>query len=347
MSAFPNELSYSFNGRTSIGCVLESWGIRRGDEVLVPSWVCSSVLEPYRYLGASVRFYHVSPRSFAIDLNDLEANLSSATRVIHVINYFNVLQDWKGLKAIVPASVRLLEDNAYSLLTRQRQFLRLHADAAIYSFRKVLNVPGGGAFYPRGKDLSAGPLIHSVEIKRLLLPYSRSSYATTMFAIYRFCATVLRRSTSVPDSEGSEPSFASIKEKGISRVSRRAFKKQWRVYDQLVIDQEKRRVFLLDQLRTIPKLQFDGSLPGHDESNVVTVYIPDRDATFARLARDRYPVMVWPDLPLQILQHPRADGQEAEIGARTMQIFIDPRVRLEVYEQLARELGKVVEANRG
>lgn len=121
-------------------------GLGRGDTVLIPAYNCGHEVEPFLRTGARVRFYRVRS-DLAIDTEDLLAGIDASTRAVLVTHYFGFPQHIDTLRSICDArGLVLIEDCAHALLSRRgAEPLGTVGDVAVFSLRKTLPLPHGGA----------------------------------------------------------------------------------------------------------------------------------------------------------------------------------------------------------
>jgi len=137
-------------GRVAVWWAAKLLGLKHGDEVLVPAYHCGSEIDPLVRYGLTVRAYDVG-EDLAVRVQDVAARASDRTRAVYVIHYFGVAQDVTDLAAWCRRrKIKLIEDCAVALFAEGRNGpAGLSGDAAIFSFRKTLPVPDGGALVLR------------------------------------------------------------------------------------------------------------------------------------------------------------------------------------------------------
>jgi len=121
---------------TVIGEYLVTQGIR---EVLLPSYLCPSILNALEPLGLRFAFYQVQP-DLSIDLEDL-ARQARGQRAVYFINYFGFNQPPEAqaaLRGLQEKGVRVIEDNAQAAFHP-----RPIGDFAFSSLRKFCAHDGG------------------------------------------------------------------------------------------------------------------------------------------------------------------------------------------------------------
>ena len=112
--------------------------------MLLPELICREVLASVYLAGGTVAFYPVSqdlsPSCTADDMAEAKA--------IVAVNYFGFPQDLVVFRRYCQRTgAALIEDNAHGLFSRDThgELLGSRGDAGVFSFRKTIAVPDGGA----------------------------------------------------------------------------------------------------------------------------------------------------------------------------------------------------------
>lgn len=139
---FPNKhLTYTGGGYYSIIGILQQIDIKESQNVLLPSYLCHTILYPFQRLNINYRFYKIT-ENLEIDTTDLTNKIDENTRAIYFIDYFGFpqkhntiayLQKLKEEKHII-----LIQDLAQSFFSFNQTF----GDFAFNSFRKFLPIDG-------------------------------------------------------------------------------------------------------------------------------------------------------------------------------------------------------------
>lgn len=134
------------SGRVAIGLALREIGVGPGDEVLVPAYHSPSMIPPVLWRGAAPRFYRVQADA-AVDLDDLAANITPATRAVMVTHYFGFPQQMAPIRALCDArGIALIEDCAHCFIGEHGgRPVGAWGDYAIASSMKFLPIYEGGA----------------------------------------------------------------------------------------------------------------------------------------------------------------------------------------------------------
>jgi hypothetical protein len=128
---------------------LRACGVGAGDRVLVPGLICREVLASINLLDATPVFYPVS--------HELRAGFSPGdsgqAKAVLAVNYFGFPQELDVFRQYCERTgAALIEDNAHGLLSRDEngRLLGSRGDAGVFSIRKTIAVPDGGALVLNG-----------------------------------------------------------------------------------------------------------------------------------------------------------------------------------------------------
>ncbi len=144
------QVVFTHQGRTAIDLACEAFGLRTGDEVLVPAYNCGSEVDPYLSRGLRVKMYGVG-EDLCLSLNEIFKSVTNKTKLIHVTHWFGVAHDISELIARSrKLGIVVLEDCAHALFCERKGVpVGNQASASIFSFRKSLATPDGGALVLR------------------------------------------------------------------------------------------------------------------------------------------------------------------------------------------------------
>jgi len=133
-------------GRQALAEGLHRVGVKPGDGVLLPGFICGEVLSSLALIGAQPRYYAVAPDLRAAG-GSVEAQLAMGVGAIVAVNYFGFPQDLTEFTAWSRThGVPLIEDNAHGFLSADgRTFLGRRGDLGLFSLRKTLSLPNGAA----------------------------------------------------------------------------------------------------------------------------------------------------------------------------------------------------------
>lgn len=141
----PYAAPYYTSGRVALWAVLGSMGVGPGDSVLLPAFICDSVLGPIEARGASSHFFPVT-NDIGIRIEDVKACLTPATRAVVIPHYYGFATPLDELLALCEErGIWLIEDCAHALYSfvGDRPLGR-QGHAAVFSPWKSLPLADGG-----------------------------------------------------------------------------------------------------------------------------------------------------------------------------------------------------------
>ena len=146
-SDIAREIVYYDRGRDALWGALGLLGLKAGDVILVPAYLCSAVLQPIKKRRLRFKFYQIQ-KDMSANLKDLAEKICPETKAILVIHYFGFPQPVSGINRICrERNLFLIEDCAHVLVSKvDGRHLGSFGDAAVFSFKKTLKfLPGRGA----------------------------------------------------------------------------------------------------------------------------------------------------------------------------------------------------------
>lgn len=132
------------SGTSALFLALKSLGTEANDEVILPSYVCASVLSAVRQCGAVPVLADLAPTGFNIGAGQIEPKLTRRTRAVIVPHLFGTPAD---LGPIMDLGIPVIEDCAQALgASYQGRRVGSIADVGIYSFyaTKLISTGQGG-----------------------------------------------------------------------------------------------------------------------------------------------------------------------------------------------------------
>jgi perosamine synthetase len=139
-------IHYLFWARNAMYHGLAALGIQPGDNVLVPAFHCTSVVEPILKYGSEAKFFDINA-DLSPNFDDIKAKIDRRTRAIVAIHYFGFPQPIQKLRELCHAhNLYLIEDCAHVLTGKTPDGTSLGdaGDISIFSWRKFLPVYDGG-----------------------------------------------------------------------------------------------------------------------------------------------------------------------------------------------------------
>lgn len=150
------------SGRVALTLALQNAGISNNDEVLIPAYHCSSMVEPAIYLGAKPVFFRVN-KDTTIDYDDIVSKITTTTKAIIIAHYFGFPQPIQPIRELCDKNkILLIEDCAHSFFGSIDGLpIGSYGDYAIVSAMKFFPVYDGGYLVSDHINLDKVLLQHS------------------------------------------------------------------------------------------------------------------------------------------------------------------------------------------
>ncbi len=178
-----NRKIYTGNGRTASSYIfLNALHLTEEDVILLPDYLCVSVINSLEVCKAQFRFYRVK-KDLTVDMEDLRSKVDDKVKVLYVIHYFGVPQP----KAAVDEMLRISEENHLVIVEDLTQTLYTKeagrigfGDYLVASTRKWMPVTDGGILAVKdGVECPMAPLENAYDeavYKQLLISIMRDYY---------------------------------------------------------------------------------------------------------------------------------------------------------------------------
>ena len=121
-------------------------GINAGHNIILPSYNCGTEIDPILDQKIQIKYYKIN-RDLTINIDHLVKQIDPKTAAILVIHYLGFPQPISEIKKICSTNkIFLIEDCAHAFLsTYQSKNLGSFGDLSVFSIRKTLPIPNGGA----------------------------------------------------------------------------------------------------------------------------------------------------------------------------------------------------------
>ncbi len=140
-------------GTSALHLSLLAIGIKKGDYVAIPSFVCTALLNAVMYVGAHPILVDIDPKTYNIDIHDLKRRINKSTKAIILPHLFGLPAD---IDEIISLGIPVIEDCAQAIGAvykgkKAGSFGRL----SCFSFyaTKVLSTGEGGMVVSDSKSL--------------------------------------------------------------------------------------------------------------------------------------------------------------------------------------------------
>ena len=152
------EYAVTFNSGTSaLHAALLAHGLKKGDEVIVPSFTFIATANAPLFIGAKPVFADIEDKTYGLDPEDVKEKITKKTRVIIPIHYGGCPCLTRELKEIAEDhNLILIEDAAESLGARiGDKKVGAFGDSAMLSFcqNKIITTGEGGAIVTDSREI--------------------------------------------------------------------------------------------------------------------------------------------------------------------------------------------------
>ena len=143
------------SGTSALHLTLLAMGVGTGDEVIIPSYVCSALLNAVNYTGATPVLADIHPDSYNLNVTDAKKRIKECTKAIIVPHLFGRAAD---MEPLLKLGVPIIEDCAQSIgSTYNRCPVGTLGEAAVFSFyaTKVITTGEGGMIATNSEKIAA------------------------------------------------------------------------------------------------------------------------------------------------------------------------------------------------
>ena len=148
----------SCNGTTALHLAVLSLGIGNNDEVIVPNFTMIASVNPIVYTGAKPVFVDVEPRTWNIDINKIEENITEKTKAIMTVHIFGHPCDMDPILAIAKKhDLFTIEDAAEAIGAEyKKKKVGCLGDVGAFSFygNKIITTGEGGMTVTNNDELA-------------------------------------------------------------------------------------------------------------------------------------------------------------------------------------------------
>ena len=142
LERFPGKhLTYTYGGYYSLRVILQHLKLSKDEKVLLPSYMCPTILYPFKELGILYEFYKVN-RNLQIDLVDLSKRVDGKAKVVFFINYFGFKQSDEVITALLKlkeSGIIIIQDVVQDFYVQNNDLI---GNYAFMSFRKFFPCEG-------------------------------------------------------------------------------------------------------------------------------------------------------------------------------------------------------------
>ncbi|MBI4531381.1 MAG: DegT/DnrJ/EryC1/StrS aminotransferase family protein [Candidatus Latescibacteria bacterium] len=142
------------SGTAALHLSLLALGVRPGDEVAIPSYVCSALLNATAYVGARPVLIDIDPGTFNMDSMDLKKRVTELTKVVVLPHMFGLPGEIEGISHI---GLPMIEDCAMAPGARyKRRRVGSVGTIGVFSFyaTKMMTTGEGGMVTTNDRDIA-------------------------------------------------------------------------------------------------------------------------------------------------------------------------------------------------
>lgn len=163
-------------GRTALLVLLKAIGLEKGNEVIMPAYICEVVSNAVLKSGGIPIFVDTNPDDYHISIHHLKSLLSERVRAVIINHTFGYPEDIDRIKDVVgDKPIYLIEDVSQALGAKYKgKRVGSLSDVACFSFTKNTFNIGGGAITTNDSSIASN-------VRGLLADAKTASFLTHLF----------------------------------------------------------------------------------------------------------------------------------------------------------------------
>tara|TARA_B110000259_G_C14003225_1_gene397034 strand:- start:368 stop:1330 length:963 start_codon:yes stop_codon:yes gene_type:complete len=144
-----NEYFFS-HARTALKYGLINLNLNNNSEILIPSYICDSIIFPLDDLNLNYVFYDINI-NLSTNWDDLNKKISINTSAVLYVNYFGIPNEIHKFENFAFTNkIKLVEDNSHGYIgIKNKNLLNSNADFIISAPRKHLPLSYGGSLFSK------------------------------------------------------------------------------------------------------------------------------------------------------------------------------------------------------
>ncbi len=170
-------------GREATLFGLKELKIDKKKTILIPGYICNSLIAPIIKEGFKVEFYDIN-KNFSVDVKYLKKTIENKKiSALLIVHYFGFLMDIKEVYNFCKSNnIELIEDYCHSFLTRVfSEESEIKNTTKIYSLRKIIPITDGGAI----ENMNFNKVNISCKIN-----FNKNEF---IFLVFRFIESLINR----------------------------------------------------------------------------------------------------------------------------------------------------------
>ena len=150
-----NKATLVINGTSALFLALRALNIENNDEVIIPSYTCTALLNAINLVGAKAIIVDVSRENLSFNKNLLEPYISDKIKAIIVVHTFGIACELEDIKTL---NIPIIEDCSQALGSRfsDGSLVGSKGDISVFSFYATKLITGGigGAITSKHKNIT-------------------------------------------------------------------------------------------------------------------------------------------------------------------------------------------------
>ena len=138
---------FAINGRSGLAIIGKHLRLKKGDTILLPSYHCPALVEPFIWLGVNIRFYNLN-KDLSVDIDDFSYKMDDSVKVCLFVHFFGFPPDFTNLLALLKnKNISIIEDCAHSFYAPLLKRSQSIADFSVVSCNKFFPCVDGSIVY--------------------------------------------------------------------------------------------------------------------------------------------------------------------------------------------------------
>ena len=182
---FSKILNYKFaftfgTGRMCLYSILSAINVKKGDEIILPSYTCAVVPNAILYKGMKPIYVDINLKNFNQNTDEIIKKISKRTKIIYIQNTYGVNCDIKKLKKIEKKfNIFFVEDNTHSMHKSKLSNFKNYFGYFSSDHSKMINTHSGGVVVCNNRNFAKKiksiqnktPFLSNLNVIRILITY--------------------------------------------------------------------------------------------------------------------------------------------------------------------------------
>ena len=138
----------TYSGRTALYVLLKAYGLDKGDEIIMPAYMCETVSQLLLDIGLKPNYVDIEPDTYNLSINDLNKKVNEKTKAIVAVHLFGIPCDMHSIRKIATKHNLIVIEDAAQAMGAEYYDKRVGTigDAGFFSFGpgKPITTIGGG-----------------------------------------------------------------------------------------------------------------------------------------------------------------------------------------------------------